>query len=388
MPASYRDDVILAPASALRPGEIDRLNRLLHDAGLGRPLRNPADSAAEVAVLPVDGVDPMVVRDALRRVASQRGEDLPELTPDFQYAAHTVEDDARQRRAYYATGKPSGHGLMAWLSAPAYAMPKAPAWRYVRRRPVVALLDTPVEPHAWLPRHTDDDRFLLDASDWRPVRIQEPAAGEVGSHRGHGTFLAGLIRLRAPDARILPVRVMSDNGQVSNCDLVRALEWLVRYNHDHDEHRVDVVCMAFGGRLSVDGPDPKTLKPALEALRDQRVKIVASAGNDGSEQPTSPAVLATDPDLESCMVSVGARRSPTERAPFSNYGVWVREWGEGSNVISIMPMTIPADDDEMAADVDGYAWWSGTSFAAATCAAALAQPTVTGEPLHAAPAKP
>jgi hypothetical protein len=66
------------------------------------------------------------------------------------------------------------------------------------------------------------------------------------------------------------------------------------------------------------------------------------------------------------VISVGARVSPTERAPFSNHGVWVRKWRNGSNVVSLMPLTTK---DTGAA---GYAWWTGTSFAAAEYAAELA----------------
>ena len=382
MPASYCDDVILAPASALRPGEIDRLNELLHDAGLGRPLRQPEDSASEVTVLPVDGADPMAVRDALRRVARERGEDLPELTPDFQYAAHTVEDDAREQHGLFfdADGKRTGHGMMGWLPAPAYAMPKPPPWRSVRRRPVVALLDTHVEPHPWLPPQVATDPFLLEATGWKPPRqIHELAMDHMGSHRGHGTFVTGLIRLAAPDARVLPVRVMADDGQISNCNLVKALTWVADYNRD--EGRVDVVCMAFGRPAPRDDPDLEKLRDALRHLSDQRVLVVASAGNEGSEDPNYPAAFATDPDLS--VVSVGARRSATKRAPYSNYGVWVREWGEGTDVISIMPMTTSEVDTAR-----GYAWWSGTSFAAANLSGALAQRAETDEMLPVGAARP
>ena len=134
----------------------------------------------------------------------------------------------------------------------------------------------------------------------------------------------------------------------------------------------------------------RELECALKQLGDQGVKIVASAGNDGHEDPNYPAAFATDPELS--VVSVGARRSATERAPYSNYGVWVREWGEGTNVISIMPMKAPAhiEDPKMRAEIDvnGYAWWSGTSFAAATYAATLAQWTLTNEMLPAGAARP
>ena len=38
-------------------------------------------------------------------------------------------------------------------------------------------------------------------------------------------------------------------------------------------------------------------------------------------------------------MSVGALATPTERAPYSNSGPWVREGGDGTNMISISPLT-------------------------------------------------
>ncbi len=91
------------------------------------------------------------------------------------------------------------------------------------------------------------------------------------------------------------------------------------------------------------------------------------------------------------MVSVGAFTTPTERAPYSNYGPWVREWRKGTNLVSIMPLTttvaVGASRGGDAAALglpgesatgNGYAWWSGTSFAAALYAAELANQMSAG----------
>ena len=85
------------------------------------------------------------------------------------------------------------------------------------------------------------------------------------------------------------------------------------------------------------------------------MRIVASAGNDGADRPVYPAAFATESKL-SCksqrsVVSVGAlagARRPRERAPYSNFGPWVTEWGQGTNIISIMPLTTSSADDHPA----------------------------------------
>src|SRR5262249_9595758 len=57
---------ILASNSVTRPGEVARLNGILEDAGLGRPLGPPERSTPAVAVLPVSR-DPQEGAAPLRR---------------------------------------------------------------------------------------------------------------------------------------------------------------------------------------------------------------------------------------------------------------------------------------------------------------------------------
>ena len=47
-----------------------------------------------------------------------------------------------------------------------------------------------------------------------------------GSHYGHATFIAGLIRLEAPDARVLSMQMMNNAGKVEPVHVVHALNWL------------------------------------------------------------------------------------------------------------------------------------------------------------------
>jgi hypothetical protein len=372
MTAPYREDAVLARAP-LQAVVIDQLNEVLSVAGLGRPLCPPAGTGqaeeGTVTVLPLVGADPAAVCDALRR-AREQGGDLPELVPDLQYAAGTVEDGARRHDGLYAaSGKKIGHGTIGWLSAPAYEMCGPVPWRPAGRRSVIALLDTGVESHRWLPEPDAGDAFVVDAPGWvPPVPIPEPGGSGSGStHHGHGTFLAGLLRLAAPDAQILSIRVMSDLGRVSETNAVAAFTWLAGYVSSGGA--VDVVLVAFGRPADAGDGDLAAIEAAIRELSGHGVTIVASAGNHGSDSPVWPAAFATYPGLS--VVSVGARASMTGRAPYSNHGVWVREWRDGTNVVSLMPV-LTADPTSTTVDQAGYAWWSGTSFAAARYAGELA----------------
>jgi hypothetical protein len=313
---------------------------------------------------------------------------------DQQFSAGTVEDGARLTKLalpqdFTAEGLKSGHGTIAWLPAPDTQMPSVP-WR-PQRPPVIALLDSGVvQTHSWLPAG-DDPQFVVDATEygWTAPDLDQPApppgvdAPYYGSHFGHATFIAGLIRLKAPNARVLSMPVMNWAGKVRPCDVVDSLTWLA----DTPEVDVDIVLMAFGRQADPGDDDLGNLRNAVCGLRDKQ--IVASAGNDDSDRTVYPAAFAAEKGLS--VVSVGAFTTPTQRAPYSNYGPWVREWRRGTNLVSIMPLTTTVAVGEsrvgeqpaagLLGELDignGYAWWNGTSFAAALYAAELANQMSAG----------
>jgi subtilisin family serine protease len=164
---------------------------------------------------------------------------------------------------------------------------------------------------------------------------------------------------------VISVKLMSDDGTLSDDDLASALDWLKQYIADGQ--RVDVVLMAFGRPKEPGEDNPPSLVRQLGEL-GKGVTIVASAGNAGVDTETIPACLAADPG--SPVVSVGAGTSAENREPYSNYGPWVRKWRTGT-VTSLMPLT-------RGRDPNGFALWSGTSFSAAIVAGELAHARAAG----------
>ncbi len=313
-------------------------------------------------------------------------------SPEPHYSASTVEDGARHTPLFTAEGLKSGHGAgtIAWLPAPAYEMPPVP-WQPPQRPPVIALLDSGVQPHDWLPQGGDVP-FVVDAASkyqWPAPALHQPAPPPgvplpfYGSHYGHATFIAGLIRRQAPDAQVLSMQVMNNAGQVSPDHVVKALTWLAKHPETGVRHRADV---PSGGLAESGDADLNRLRKAIGRLN--QMPIVCSAGNDGSDHTVYPAALAAEQKLH--VTSVGAFTTPTERAPYSNYGPWVQEWQKGTNLVSTMPLTttdIGKNGEErqaasgapdVSATGNGYAWWSGTSFAAALYAAELANQMSAG----------
>jgi subtilisin family serine protease len=123
--------------------------------------------------------------------------------------------------------------------------------------------------------------------------------------------------------------------------------------------------------------------PATEAAllllsqRNPRPVVVAAAGNEGATQETYPAAFKD-------VIAVGAQQAPGGgRACFSNHGSWVDACAMGRRVHSTffedldatpepIPQTCLADPPPGLQQFQGFATWSGTSFAAPCVAGAIA----------------
>jgi hypothetical protein len=232
------------------------------------------------------------------------------------------------------------------------------------RRPVVAVVDSGVQPHVELPAVAGDP-FLLRLETGSPGPEPDPASYDVEhkSASGHATFIAGLIHLVAPTAQVLSVDVMDKYGLIDEVDLKVALGLLL--DHKKAGNPVDVLSMSFGRQLNTgEGRDSPTLVAVEDVLRElaaEGVQLVASAGNYGMLKGPGDEPLGgvkSFPAAFDCVMAVGAGRSATDREDYSSYGPWVEHWRPG-NAVSLMPR-------------DNWAMWTGTSFSSAVYAAELA----------------
>jgi hypothetical protein len=278
-------------------------------------------------------------------------------------------------------------------------------------RPVIAVVDTGLGKHPWL----DGDTVVIrDARvDGHPIGTfteDEPHGGEnaISEYLGHGTFIAGVVHQECPDAAILPVRAMSTDGMVREWDLTRTLERLLEYHLRGVAGRdgyvpVDVVVLAMGftPEAVADDDYEGVLRGVLRDLRREGVVVVASAGNDGKQLEVFPAAWAPHvrrvgdraepiapgdlhPDYPP-VLAVAASDPGGSLAGYSNDGPWVTCVRPGSDVLSTMVLVdgpekgalISEEPERWTRDPDnytnGFAVWSGTSFAAPVLAAELAQ---------------
>lgn len=190
-----------------------------------------------------------------------------------------------------------------------------------------------------------------------------------GNSRGHGTHVAGLVALAAPAAKIMPVRVLDNEGVGNAWVLAEALLWAVDPDGnpatDDGAHVINLslgslsrtrIMAAIGAILSCkpsvpddpieDRSDPGYAFDAARCASGQGAVVVAAAGNDGSPQvneyPASEGAYG--------LLAVGASHSQRRLADFSNSGSWIALAAPGAAVTSSMPGGT-------------YATWSGTSMA-------------------------
>jgi hypothetical protein len=234
----------------------------------------------------------------------------------------------------------------------------------------VGVIDTGIvlgrkgRPHPWF----GDDHLSYCRADDEDVLAQ--GAGKRAPADGHGTFVAGVVLREAPTARIRmwgvldKKRVPTDfDGLIDDDDAAVAAAIGALAINPH----VQVINLSFGGGFWAEGSKPPRLQYALERLFAARtdVAVVASAGNE----PTSPTVW---PAAFDNVVSVGAldETKPLARgdtppfAPFSNSGDWIDAFAGGVDVLG--PFGYPDG-------TQGWARWSGTSFAAAIVSGRIAQ---------------
>jgi hypothetical protein len=157
----------------------------------------------------------------------------------------------------------------------------------------------------------------------------------------------------APNAQILPVRVMNSRGGGSSSDVTAGIVWAVNQG-------ADVINMSLGS----DSSD-KAEQAAVRWARSRGVIVVAAVGNDGSSAPMYPAAYKdrkkNAPATKDPVLGVGATQRSTMAASFSQRGFAVDLAAPGVRVLS----TSPSKHGQ-------YNWESGTSMAAPHVAGAAA----------------
>ena len=135
---------------------------------------------------------------------------------------------------------------------------------------------------------------------------------------GHGTMMAGVIHLVAPQARIMPFKAFDARGEGTEWNVVHAI-------YDAIASGADVINMS-----SSTLQKSKIMQAAIRTAVSRGIIVVGSAGNSGAEVETYPAAF-------SGAIGVSALDLNDEKAPFSNYGRYVDVSATGTDLISTFP---------------------------------------------------
>jgi serine protease len=225
------------------------------------------------------------------------------------------------------------------------------AWDVTRGKgAMVAVIDTGVA-------FENDDKGCYQAKDFARTGFQRGYDfihnnDHPNDDQGHGTHVAGTIAETtnnregcagiAPEAKIMPLKVLSKEGYGTTGDIADA----VRYAADHGAHVIN---------MSLGSPFPSAiLHSACQYAFKKGVTIVCAAGNSGTEGVGYPAAF------KEC-IAVSAVGPGGKLTPYSSYGPQIaiaapggdKSLGENAGVLQ----------NTVLGGEDNYYWFQGTSMA-------------------------
>lgn len=223
--------------------------------------------------------------------------------------------------------------------------------------PTVAALDTGISSDA-ASLHPDlSARIVTEGDDVDSLFV----SGDLLDHEaGHGTFVSGILMQLAPWLRIDPEKVLDSAGVGDDVTVTLGMA----------KAKCLLINASLGGYTHDDMPPP-ALEGFLSRQNPESV-VVAAAGNNAQGRPFWPAAFKH-------VIAVGAVdtcKGAITRATFSNFGDWVDCCAPGVAIRSTYvkgewKLDAPGDDGSTE-QLDGWATWSGTSFAAPHVTAAIA----------------
>jgi thermitase len=184
---------------------------------------------------------------------------------------------------------------------------------------------------------------LAPSSDWfdfvdKDSTPQEVSGTGKNNGYGHGTSVAGIVLQIAPNAQIMPLRVLAPDGKGNSDNVIAAIDWAV-------SHGAQVINLSLGTVYL------KSLEVSIDYATKAGVFVVASAGNTGDQSVTYPAsAMPGAGSWGEMSVSVGSSDTKDKKSSFSTYGD-IEMTAIGDHVFS------PAPGNRAAS-------WSGTSMAA------------------------
>lgn len=228
------------------------------------------------------------------------------------------------------------------------------AWDFATGRGVtVAVVDTGIACETYGPFKKLRDLAETECvGGWNFVTRNEHANDD----QGHGTHVAGTIAQSTDNgyggvgvafhARLMPVKVLNENGFGTTADVADGIRWAA-------EHGAHVINLSLGGPRN-----SRVLQKAIDYAIARGSVVVAAAGNTGGH--------VQFPGASDGVIGVSATGTDDKIAKFSSRGAGVDVAAPGVNVVQ---QTICGKGREECENFPGY---SGTSMASPHVAGAAA----------------
>jgi serine protease AprX len=170
----------------------------------------------------------------------------------------------------------------------------------VSNTPTIAIVDSGIDKNH--PCFSDSNRVLQ-----RQVLTTLSQSGGTDDSRGHGTFVAGIAACgaagysgAAPQAKLVDLDVMDDNGMARTSDVIAAAEWIYQ---NRAQYNIKVANFSLHSTTPSNfTKDP--LDKAVEKLWFSGVVVVVAAGNYGL--PNGPSGVPYAPGNDPFVITVGA----------------------------------------------------------------------------------
>ncbi|MFW5945288.1 MAG: S8 family serine peptidase [Candidatus Natronoplasma sp.] len=169
---------------------------------------------------------------------------------------------------------------------------------------LVAVLDTGIDYN-----HPDLEDKMWDGMGYDFVNDDDDPMDEDG----HGTHVAGIVSSIAPEAELMALKVIEEEGGDWK-NLRDAIDYSI-------ENGADIITMSLGAERG-------RLRPPVErGINDaynEGILLTAAAGNDDKDDEFFPAAYDS-------VIGVSSVNSTKEKAQYSNYGDWIEMVAPGGD---------------------------------------------------------
>lgn len=273
---------------------------------------------------------------------------VTDTEPDITLATSVIDDTAiAQGNTAWAGGNTAwAGGNTAWAGGTSTGgsinalAANAPAWTKLdlgsgqKLAPLlgqgikVAVIDTGIDiAHPAFAGHLDvASGWDYVGGDAIPQEVNWATSGYSASY-GHGTAVAGVILQVAPNATIVPFRVLNPNGSGRLSNIIMAV-------NDATKYGAKVINMSLGTTTA-----SVALSTAIKSAISSGVMVVASSGNSGDSNVSYPARYAPDMQLAlgGGLISVGSISLDDKKSSFSTCGLSLDILAPGEAVATTFP---------------------------------------------------